>query len=457
MIRRTNMPALLEATRTNPAIMMPSTKPDYIADLEYSTHTDVGMRRANNQDNHTVVLAEDAASWRERGHLFIVADGMGAHAAGELASKLAVDSVPHLYHHFRDLSPGQALERAISETNSEIHRRGLANPDFHNMGTTCVALTLQPQGAIIGHVGDSRAYRLRGDRIEQLTFDHSLVWELQAAGQFAENTELARSVPKNVITRSLGPNPTVAVDIEGPFALEPGDTFLLCSDGLSGQVADHEIGSILANLSPEEAAQVLVDLANLRGGPDNSTVIIAKIAGQGLASVAARQPLSVSLAQRLAGQPAPWIAAGVCLFLALVLKLAEQTIPAVVAAAAAVVSVVVGLVLGFRAGNQPVTASSTDPIRGKAPYRHATCKPGAEFVQTLSGILQELRNAAEESNWHVDWEQFTSFRQAAETATRARQHAEAVRCYAKAISFMMDELRHQRGDGDQDSSDRIKY
>src|SRR5207253_8288324 len=121
-----------------------------------------------------------------RGHLLMVADGMGAHAAGELASKLAAEGVPHLYRKYTEHSPPDALLRAIRETNLEINRRGMANTDFHNMGTTCSVLVLLPQGALAAHVGDSRIYRLRGDTINQLTFDHSLQWDLKASGQLPE-------------------------------------------------------------------------------------------------------------------------------------------------------------------------------------------------------------------------------------------------------------------------------
>src|SRR5687767_7575345 len=159
--------------------------------LAYAAETDVGMRRSNNQDSHGVVLAADVEGYLLRGHLFIVADGMGAHAAGELASKLAVDGISHLYHKHREFSPPEALVAAIQETNAEIHRRGEANADFHNMGTTTSALVLLPQGAFVGHVGDSRVYRLRGDNYEQLTFDHSLVWEIRHSTPLSENLDIS--------------------------------------------------------------------------------------------------------------------------------------------------------------------------------------------------------------------------------------------------------------------------
>src|SRR5262249_52743505 len=118
---------------------------------------------------------------------------------------------------------------------------------------------------------------------EQLSFDHSLVWEL--ARRQRRNPDELTGVPSNVIVRSLGPEPSVMVDVEGPHPLEPGDTFLLCSDGLSGPVNDREIGAVSSALSPEEACKFLVHLANLQGGPDNITVIIAKVKGQSAPSV----------------------------------------------------------------------------------------------------------------------------------------------------------------------------
>lgn len=404
------------------------------------------MRRANNQDAHAVVLAEDEQSWCQHGHLFIVADGMGAHAAGELASKLAVDNIPHLYHHYRDLSPSESLRRAIIEANSEIYRRGQANPDFHSMGTTASVLVLLPDGAIAGHVGDSRVYRLRGDRLDQLTFDHSLQWELRSLGRLPEDSDLAKSVPKNVITRSLGPNSSVDVDLEGPFPLEVGDTFLLCSDGLTGQVEDQELAEVLAYLPPEEAAKMLVDLANLRGGPDNITLIIAKIVDSGMTAVAAADRAMPSTGERTqpAGGPAAWVVTAVCFFLGLVLWFADQPVPAIVSVIAGVVSIIVWIVLLFRRGRKAGPTVGEDHRLGKGPHAHAICKPGDELVTTLSSILEELREAAEESGWEVRWNRFDNYKRCAVDAAGSKDFPEAVRNYAKAISFMMEELRNQQ-------------
>ena len=163
-------------------------------------------------------------------------------------------------------------------------------------------------------MGDSRIYRLRGDTINQLTFDHSLQWELKASGQLPEGSDIAAVVPKNVITRSLGPNPSVQIDLEGPHAIAADDVYLLCSDGLTGRVEDEEIGAILGSLAPTEAAQALIDLANLRGGPDNVTVLIGRVSGPELVrGESAHEPLRLGGSQRV--QPVNttiWIVAVVC-------------------------------------------------------------------------------------------------------------------------------------------------
>jgi len=425
---------------------METPNPAFAECLQHAARTDIGMRRANNQDGHAVVLAEDEQSWREHGHLLMVADGMGAHAAGELASKLAVDNVPHLYRHYRDLSPHESLRRAIIEANNEIHRRGQANPEFHSMGTTASILVLLPQGALVGHVGDSRVYRLRGNRLDQLTFDHSLQWELRSLGRLPEDSDLAKSVPKNVITRSLGPNASVDVDLEGPFPLEVGDTFLLCSDGLTGQVEDQELAEVLAYLSPDEAAEMLVDLANLRGGPDNITLIVAKIVGSDMTSDAAAGKRTTAGGDRT--RPASGLAAlvvtTVCFFLALILWFADQKVPAIVSAVGGVVSIIVGIVLRFRRSGKAETSVGGDQPFGKGPHGHAICKPGDELVATLSTILEELREAAEESQWQVRWNRFDNYKRCAVDAANSKDFPEAVRYYAKAISFMMEELRNQQ-------------
>jgi len=424
---------------------MGPSKPPFLADLQYVVRTDVGMRRAMNQDSSAVVLAEDDQTWATRGHVFMVADGMGAHAAGELASKLAVDNLPHLYKHNQELSSPDALEKAIIDTNSEIHRRGLANLDFRAMGTTASILVFLPQGALIGHVGDSRVYRLRGQQLDQLTFDHSLQWELRALKIVADGSDFAKTVPKNVITRSLGPNANVVVDLEGPFPLEIGDTFLICSDGLSGQIEDREIGSLLSYLPPDEAAAVLVDLANLRGGPDNITLVIAKVTGPGLVTnSAAGAPPATRARQADAGSLAAWVVTGVCWLLGGALGLAGQAFLAILLAAAGAAAGVIGLIMRFRRSTPPGKSAAQAPRLGHAPHVSTKCSAGSEFVQSLATTLNELREAAIESGWHVRWNEFEHLCRKADAASAAEDHATAVQAYAQGIGFMMHELRSQR-------------
>ena len=238
--------------------------------------TDTGMRRANNQDSLAIVRSSTRDSWKSSGHLFMVADGMGAHAAGELASKMACDNIPHNYRKSKTGTPTENITRAYREVGAQIHTKANANKDFQGMGTTCSTLLMLPTGALIAHIGDSRVYRVREGRIDQLTFDHSLVWELIRRNHLSPE-QADKTVPRNVITRSLGPDPTVDVDIEGPIPVEPGDVFLLCSDGLSGPVKDEEIGVFAGNFRPDDACRYLINLANLRGGQDNISTVICRI------------------------------------------------------------------------------------------------------------------------------------------------------------------------------------
>jgi serine/threonine protein phosphatase PrpC len=413
--------------------------------VQLASLTDVGMRRTTNQDSHAVLPADTPELLQARGHLLMVADGMGAHAAGELASKLAAEGVPYLYRKYTELSPPDALLRAFRETNIEINRRGRANTDFHNMGTTSSVLVLLPQGAITGQAGDSRIYRLRGDTLSQLTFDHSLQWELRAASQLSETADLSAAVPKNVITRSLGPNPNVEIDLEGPHPIALDDVFLLCSDGLTGRVEDQEIGAILSCLPPQEAAQALVDLGNLRGGPDNITVLIAKVSGPELVTAESKlEPLRLGSFQRWHPvQIGLWIAALVCALAASMMAGTGHSTAAAVALGGTAVAVLAAIIHRVNV----VAGKPLGPSRmlGRGPYTHVTCKPNHELVAKLKATLDELGQAAREGNWDINWQPLEeSFREAA-AADQTGNFAEAVRQYCRAISYMMNELRLQSG------------
>ena len=234
------------------------------------------MRRAVNQDAFAVRICNDYTEWARIGHLFVVADGIGGHAVGDLASRICVDTLPNAFAKHTAGSVEDSIHHAILAANKAINDRARENREFEGMGTTCTALSLSAAGAIAGHVGDSRLYRFRRGLIQQLTFDHSLQWEMVRLGRATpENVELFH--PRNVITRCLGPDTFVQVDIEGPFPVEPGDIYMLCSDGVTNHVNDTEIGQIISNLPPADSARLLINLANFRGGHDNSTAVVVSV------------------------------------------------------------------------------------------------------------------------------------------------------------------------------------
>jgi PPM family protein phosphatase len=410
--------------------------------LEFATISDVGLRRANNQDSFAVILAGTQQDFDERGHLFLVADGMGAHAAGELASKMAADVIPLTYHKIRDKAPPDALLAAVLDSNDQIHNRGAASLDFKGMGTTATTLVLLPEGAVLAHVGDSRAYRVRGSCLEQLTFDHSLVWELQAAGQNMEDPA-PTYVPKNIITRSLGPNAVVQVDREGPFPLSAGDTFLLCSDGLSGQVQDNEIGAILVCLPPAEAVQSLVHIANLRGGPDNITIIVAKVLGPQIAEAAERhKPQSFQSPRTRPVSPWVWTILGTSALAALGF-LAMGYWPIALLAFLAAVAAGVTAIIQRQAPAEESWAGQGKRF-GRGPYVTRDCTPNEEFINRLADMMVQLRDAATSEQWQVDWQRFNQHISLAENARHAADFTTSGREYLRAISFLMGQLKQQK-------------
>ncbi len=407
--------------------------------LQVASLSDVGMRRSNNQDNFSVSLANSIAHYQRKGHLLIVADGMGAHAAGELASKLAIDHVAHLYHKYEEDSAIEELRRAVADANAEIFRRGSANEEFHNMGTTCSVLTLLPQGAVAAHVGDSRVYRYSQNRLDQLTFDHSLAWEMR---QFSPEDESHMRIPKNVITRSLGPYPEIKVDIEGPFPIQVGDVFLLCSDGLTGVITDPEIAAIIANMPPDEAVQVLVDLANLRGGPDNITVIVAKVTHPQLAAGGAAAIRSGSSSSDRKVSPFAWgVLLASILIAALFFFFSGGWGAAMIASTIAAITAIY-IVYALLSGSESRSTMTEGLRSGKGPYIRTPCPSGVEFTSQLAEILEQLRIAAEEQQWRVDWDQWRTLIAHAQAAVKKKDYSTSIRAYGRAISFLMDQLRN---------------
>jgi protein phosphatase len=241
--------------------------------LLYAARTDVGMIRSGNEDNYAV----NATS--ERG-LFIVADGMGGHAAGEVASEMAVQIVElELQGAAADLdsqSAGDKVAAALRKANRNIHDRTMTEVDKQGMGTTASVLLVSPAGYLIGQVGDSRVYLLRDGALHQLTKDHSYVQEQVDAGFLTP--EQARYHPySNVITRCVGASPDVQPDIyRGEVRV--GDLFLVASDGLTGMVDDRRLQALLmSRTEPERKVHLLIAEANGRGGLDNITAIIVQV------------------------------------------------------------------------------------------------------------------------------------------------------------------------------------
>jgi serine/threonine protein phosphatase PrpC len=233
-------------------------------------NTDVGVVRSGNEDSFLLDCAKG---------LFIVADGMGGHAAGEVASEMAVQIVAKELGSLRGLSDGEAAGRmrsAIRKANAQIFDRTLAEHDKRGMGTTTTVMVLFSRRYLIGQVGDSRAYLLREGHLLQLTKDHSYVQEQVDAGLLTP--EQARTHPySNVITRCVGANEDVAPDVY--FGnLEQGDVVLLASDGLTGMLEDNQIATIMgAEENPEGAVNKMIADANRRGGLDNITAIVVRV------------------------------------------------------------------------------------------------------------------------------------------------------------------------------------
>jgi len=244
--------------------------------------TDVGREREHNEDSFA--LLEDHG-------LYVVADGMGGHSAGDVASQLATQAVSDFFRqtdhedatwpsgfNVKMTEEENRLTTGIRLANRLVFERSITNQDLRGMGTTVVGATFSKDGRrlAIAHVGDSRAYRVRDEKIEQLTRDHSLVSEILAAMPDLPEEQRAE-LPKNVVTRALGVQDSVNVDV-GSFEVAEGDVYVLCSDGLSGMLTDEEILAILSTSpEPKLACLRLVDAANDHGGEDNVTVIVLRV------------------------------------------------------------------------------------------------------------------------------------------------------------------------------------
>lgn len=230
--------------------------------------SDVGKKRQKNEDSY---LINDSLN------LFVVADGMGGHAGGEYASRIAITTIEEFFESAqgKDSDSSGVISEAIKVAGAKIVSKAEEDAALKGMGTTVIALHLDDKKAIFGHVGDSRAYLFRDGVLEQLTDDHSLVNEQLKTGMITEEEARTHQF-KNIITRSLGVTAEVEVDVVSK-KLKAGDAFLLCSDGLSNLVEIQEMEKELRAKEAVLAAKTMVDLANKRGGDDNITVVVVEV------------------------------------------------------------------------------------------------------------------------------------------------------------------------------------
>lgn len=247
--------------------------------VDVSFATDVGCRRDHNEDRFLFFEPDDPLILEKKGRIAIVADGVGGHRAGEIASELAVKLVKQGYYANELQDPPLALVSAFEIANHTLYQLSVSDTSYQGMGTTCTVLVLKEGQAYCAHVGDSRLYLLRNDGILQLTEDHSVVMEMVKQGIIS--AEEARHHPnKNIILRALGASPQVQISSwDAPLQIQEGDLFLLCSDGLYDLVEDEEMRKIARSENLSSACGRLITLAKERGGYDNISIGLLQVQG----------------------------------------------------------------------------------------------------------------------------------------------------------------------------------
>jgi serine/threonine protein phosphatase PrpC len=245
--------------------------------IEIASLTDVGLQRANNEDSYLYWEPESDEDFRRKGRLAIVADGMGGYEGGQEASRLAVETVRLIYDSGFDGDPQASLVAAMAAAHQSIQRYALEHPDLSGMGTTCTAVSIVGPRLYFAHVGDSRLYLIRGDKISRLTRDHSYVGRLVESG--IVRSEDAESHPqRHILTAALGSGRDVEPDVpQQPTSVEIGDTLILCTDGLWSLVGEQELARAAQSNSPAACCVALVNLALERGGPDNITLLVLRV------------------------------------------------------------------------------------------------------------------------------------------------------------------------------------
>ena len=434
-------------------------------EIEHFGLTDVGLKRSHNQDAFTVQKAPDREVWKRVGHLFIVADGMGGHAVGEMASAKAVQEIPLTFVKHVGGGPASALRHAFQEANAGINAIGTSNPEFRGLGTTATAIALREEGAWIAHVGDSRAYRVRGEHIQQLTYDHSYAWEM--ARRLGIPPEELGDIKKNVIVRSLGPDPLVQVDVEGPYPLEDGDTFILCSDGLTNLVSPQEIGAVIRVLPIDESARFLIELANLRGGPDNITALIVRV-GSPRDSIATPGESLLKVAPRAVGKMLtgwqkviPWpisvLMLGFVLAILFVVSTANDSKSwSTFFFATAMLSIAFGVVGLFIHARQPEpeTPIQTHVVTKANIYRQYPARIDATLVDQWLKMMLQLKEQLEAREWKVDWPVYKSFADPGMKMLADGDHFAAFRHFCRALTRLAIPFNQHRP---KEESFRPKY
>jgi PPM family protein phosphatase len=245
--------------------------------VEIAALTDVGRQRSNNEDAYLYWEPESDLEFRHKGRLAVIADGMGGYEGGQEASRVAVETVRHVYDRDFANNPQQALLSGLLAAHDNIQRYALEHPEFQGMGTTCTALAIVDRKLYFAHVGDSRLYLIRPDAITRLTRDHSYVGRLVESG--IVRSEDAQSHPqRHILTAALGSGKEILPDVsEHPVEIHPGDKIMLCTDGLWSVVSEPELADTVRSNPPAQACRALVDLALERGGPDNVTVLVLHI------------------------------------------------------------------------------------------------------------------------------------------------------------------------------------
>jgi protein phosphatase len=249
--------------------------PEWIVESSYLS--DTGRRRRHNEDYVAYYEPTELAELERFGRIYVLADGVGGASAGEVASRSAVRHVISSYLQVRTGTPSSRLVHAIESANADVFAQNTHRNDLREMATTLVAAVIRGDRLTVANVGDSRAYLVVGRAIQQITQDHSLVAEMLREGAITSHQAEVHPY-RNVILRSIGSQPSVKVDVFSQ-RVAPHDSLVLCSDGLTRRVADHEIAEVVSGLPPAQAVHRLVDMANDRGGEDNVSVVAVRITG----------------------------------------------------------------------------------------------------------------------------------------------------------------------------------